>query len=402
MNNLLTFDKIYQAREVLKDVIRVTPINDTSRLVDDFELYVKMESLQKTGSFKIRGAYFKIFNLSKEEKECGIIAASAGNHAQGVAYTAKKLGINATIVMPKDAPLQKVNNTSSYGANVILYGNTFQEAYQYAIDLSNSNKLTFIEPYNDVDVIAGQGTIGLEILDQCPDVDVVFVPVGGGGLAAGIAYAIKTLKPSCKVYGVEAKNVNSMKKSIENDELTAISNPKTIADGIAVSKVGSLTYEICKKYLDGVVEVEDELTSVAILKLLEKSKIVSEGAGAISVAAALSNQVDLKGKKVVSILSGGNIDVTLLSRLIDVALRNLGRKVEISTTIPDKPGALAHLLEIISKTGANIIRISHNRLSKRVKIGSSAVNIELETLDADHINGIIEVMENNGFSVEIL
>lgn len=402
MNNLLTFDKIYQAREVLKDVIRVTPINDTSRLVDDFELYVKMESLQKTGSFKIRGAYFKIFNLTKEEKECGIIAASAGNHAQGVAYTAKKLGINATIVMPKDAPLQKVNNTSSYGANVILYGNTFQEAYQYAIDLSKANKLTFIEPYNDVDVIAGQGTIGLEILDQCPDVDVVFVPVGGGGLAAGIAYAIKTLKPTCKVYGVEAKNVNSMKKSIENNELTSILNPKTIADGIAVSKVGSLTYEICKKYLDGVVEVEDELTSVAILKLLEKSKIVSEGAGAISVAAALSNQVDLKCKKVVSILSGGNIDVTLLSRLIDVALRNLGRKVEISTTIPDKPGALAHLLEIISKTGANIIRISHNRLSKRVKIGSSAVNIELETLDTDHINGIIEVMENNGFSVEIL
>jgi threonine dehydratase len=402
MNNLLTFDKIYQAREVLKDIIRVTPINDTSRLVDDFELYVKMESLQKTGSFKIRGAYFKIFNLTKEEKECGIIAASAGNHAQGVAYTAKKLGINATIVMPKDAPLQKVNNTSSYGANVILYGNTFQEAYQYAIELSKTNKLTFIEPYNDVDVIAGQGTIGLEILDQCPDVDVVFVPVGGGGLAAGIAYAIKTLKPTCKVYGVEAKNVNSMKKSIENNELTSILNPKTIADGIAVSKVGSLTYEICKKYLDGIVEVEDELTSVAILKLLEKSKIVSEGAGAISVAAALSDQVDLKGKKVVSILSGGNIDVTLLSRLIDVALRNLGRKVEISTTIPDKPGALAHLLEIISKTGANIIRISHNRLSKRVKIGSSAVNIELETLDTDHINGIIEVMENNGFSVEIL
>lgn len=402
MSNLLTFDKIYQAREVLKDVVRTTPINDTSRLADDFELYVKMESLQKTGSFKIRGAYFKIFNLSKEEKECGIIAASAGNHAQGVAYTAKKLGINATIVMPKDAPLQKVNNTASYGANVILYGNTFQEAYHYAIELAKTNKLTFIEPYNDIDVIAGQGTIGLEILDQCPDVDVVFVPVGGGGLAAGIAFAVKTLKPSCKVYGVEAKNVNSMKKSIENEELTAISNPKTIADGIAVSKVGSLTYDICKQYLDGVVEVEDELTSVAILKLLEKSKIVSEGAGAISVAAALSNQVDLKGKKVVSILSGGNIDVTLLSRLIDVALRNLGRKVEISTTIPDKPGALAHLLEIISKTGANIIRISHNRLSKRVKIGSSAVNIELETLDTDHINGIIEVMENNGFSVEIL
>lgn len=402
MNNLLTFDRLYQAREVLKDVVRTTPINDTSRLADDFELYVKMESLQKTGSFKIRGAYFKIYNLSKEEKECGIIAASAGNHAQGVAYTAKKLGIKATIVMPKDAPLQKVNNTSSYGANVILYGNTFQEAYNYAIELAKENSLTFIEPYDDIDVIAGQGTIGLEILDQCPEVDVIFVPVGGGGLAAGIAYAVKTLKPSCKVYGVEAKNVNSMKKSIENKELTAISNPKTIADGIAVSKVGSLTYDICKKYLDGIIEVEDELTSVAILKLLEKSKIVSEGAGAISVAAALSNQIDLKGKKVVSILSGGNIDVTLLSRLIDVALKNLGRKVEISTTIPDKPGALAHLLEIISKTGANIIRISHNRLSKNVKIGSSAVNIELETLDNDHINGIIEVMENNGFSVEIL
>ena len=339
MNNLLTFDKLYQAREVLKDVVRTTPINDTSRLADDFELYVKMESLQKTGSFKIRGAYFKIYNLSTEEKECGIIAASAGNHAQGVAYTAKKLGIKATIVMPKDAPLQKINNTSSYGANVILYGNTFQEAYNYAIEFAKENSLTFIEPYDDIDVIAGQGTIGLEILDQCPEVDVIFVPVGGGGLAAGIAYAVKTLKPCCKVYGVEAKNVNSMKKSIENKELTAISNPKTIADGIAVSKVGSLTYDICKNYLDGIIEVEDELTSVAILKLLEKSKIVSEGAGAISVAAALSNQIDLKGKKVVSVLSGGNIDVTLLSRLIDVALRNLGRKVEISTTIPDKPGA---------------------------------------------------------------
>ena len=402
MENTLMFDRILQAREVLKDVVRETPINDTSRLADDFELFVKMESLQKTGSFKIRGAFFKIYNLTEEEKSRGIIAASAGNHAQGVAYTAKKLGINATIVMPKDAPLQKVTNTASYGAEVELYGNTFQEAYHHALELAKAHNLTFIEPYDDYDVIAGQGTIGLEILDQCPEVDVVFVPVGGGGLAAGVASAIKTLKPTCKVYGVEAKNVNSMKKSIEGNELVGINNPKTIADGIAVSRVGTKTYEICKKYLDGIIEVEDEATSVAILTLLERSKIVSEGAGAISVAAALSNQVDLKGKKVVSILSGGNIDVTLLSRLIDVALRNLGRKVEISTTIPDKPGALAHLLEIISNTGANIIKISHNRLSKRVKIGSSAVNIELETLNSNHIERIVNLMEEQGFFVEIL
>jgi len=402
MDKTLTFDKIYQAKAVLEGVVRETPINDTSRLADDFELYVKMESLQKTGSFKIRGAYFKINNLSKEEKERGIIAASAGNHAQGVAYTAKKLGINATIVMPKNAPLQKVTNTANYGAKVELYGNTFQEAYNYSLELAKNYNLTFIEPYDDIDVIAGQGTIGLEILNQLPDVDVVFVPVGGGGLAAGIAYAIKTLKPSCKVYGVEAKDVDSMKKSIESNEIVTISNPKTIADGIAVSKVGTLTYEICKKYLDGIVAVDDESTSVAILTLLEKSKIVSEGAGAISIAAALSNQIDLKGKKVVCVLSGGNIDVTLLSRLIDVALRNMGRKVEISTTIPDKPGELVDLLEIISSTGANIIRISHNRLSKRVKIGSSAVNIELETLNRNHINQIVSLIKEQGYPVEIL
>ncbi|MBQ9730865.1 MAG: threonine ammonia-lyase [Bacilli bacterium] len=398
----LTFDRIYQAREVLKGIIRETPINDTSRLADDFELFVKMESLQKTGSFKIRGAYFKIFNLSDEEKSRGIIAASAGNHAQGVAYTSRKLGINATIVMPKDAPLQKVTNTAKHGAKVELFGNTFQEAYYHALEVAKENNLTFIEPYDDIDVIAGQGTIGLEILDQCPEVDVVFVPVGGGGLAAGIAYAIKTLKPTCKVYGVEAKDVNSMKKSIEEKEIVSISNPKTIADGIAVSKVGTLTYDICKTYLDGIIEVDDEATSVAILTLMERSKIVSEGAGAIAVAAALSNQVNLKGKKVVSVLSGGNIDVTLLSRLIDVALRNLGRKVEISTTIQDKPGELAHLLEIISNTGANIIKISHNRLSKRVKIGSSAVNIELETLNHNHIDRIVNLLEEQGFLVEII
>lgn len=402
MDKTLTFDRIYRAREVLDDIIRVTPISDTSSLADDFELYVKMESLQKTGSFKIRGAYFKIFNLTEEEKKRGIIAASAGNHAQGVAYTAKKLNINATIVMPKDAPLQKVTNTTNYGAKVVLFGNTFQEAYAHALEIAKTEGFTFIEPYDDLDVIAGQGTIGLEILDQCPDVDVVFVPIGGGGLAAGIAFAIKTLKPNCKVYGVEARNVNSMKKSIEGNKVIPISNPRTIADGIAVSKVGSLTYEICKKYLDGVMEVDDEDTSVAILTLLEKTKIVSEGAGAIAVAAALKSDLDLKNKKVVSILSGGNIDVTLLSRLIDVALRNLGRKVEISTTMQDKPGELANLLDIISDTGANIIKISHNRLSKHVKIGSSVVNIELETLNHDHINRIINSMNEKGFNAEII
>lgn len=402
MDKTLTFDRIYRAREVLDDIIRVTPISDTSSLADDFELYVKMESLQKTGSFKIRGAYFKIFNLTEEEKKRGIIAASAGNHAQGVAYTAKKLNINATIVMPKDAPLQKVTNTTNYGAKVVLFGNTFQEAYAHALEIAKTEGFTFIEPYDDLDVIVGQGTIGLEILDQCPDVDVVFVPIGGGGLAAGIAFAIKTLKPNCKVYGVEARNVNSMKKSIEGNKVIPISNPRTIADGIAVSKVGSLTYEICKKYLDGVMEVDDEDTSVAILTLLEKTKIVSEGAGAIAVAAALKSDLDLKNKKVVSILSGGNIDVTLLSRLIDVALRNLGRKVEISTTMQDKPGELANLLDIISDTGANIIKISHNRLSKHVKIGSSVVNIELETLNHDHINRIINSMNEKGFNAEII
>lgn len=398
----LSINKILDAQKVLKGIINYTSLNHASSLVEGFDLYVKMESLQKTGSFKLRGAYYKIYNLSIEEKEKGIIAASAGNHAQGVALTSQLMGVKSTIVMPKNAPLAKIDSTASYGAEVILYGDTFQEAYNYAHQLEKEKGYTFIEPYDDVDVIAGQGTIGLEILEQCPDVDAVFVPVGGGGLASGVAFAIKTFKPNCKVYGVEAKGVNSMELSIMNEKVVKIDNVKTIADGIAVSKVGNTTYELCKNYLDGIIEIDDELTSVAILKLLEKCKIVSEGAGAIAVAACLSGKIDLRGKKVVSILSGGNIDVTLLSRLIDVALKNMGRKVEISTTIPDRPGQLSYLINLISNTGANILKIDHSRLAKNIEIGSSVVDIELETLNQKHIDDIIRILKHQGYYVEIL
>lgn len=395
----MNLELIYDAKKTLENVAKITPITNAVNIAKDFNLYIKMENLQLTGSFKLRGAYNKIMHLSEEEKSRGIVAASAGNHAQGVGFACQKLGIKATIVMPENAPLAKINATRAYGAEVILYGPTFNEAYNYAKRLVNERGATFIEPYDDELVIAGQGTIGLEILDQIKNLDAVFVPLGGGGLVSGIAYAIKSINKNIKVYGVETKNVPSMHESIKQHHVISLNSANTIADGIAVKRPGDITYNICKDYLDDIIEVSEEDIAKTILLLIEKSKIVSEGAGAIAIAACLHNNLDLKGKNVCCVLSGGNIDVTFLSRIIDYALTKSGRKVEINTIVLDKPGQLEKLISLISKTGANILSINHNRISKNADLGYCEVNLTLETFDFEHIQKIIKELEEKGYKI---
>lgn len=354
---------IYDAKEVLKDVISKTPIVHATKIHEN--LWIKAENLQGTGAFKLRGAYNKLSNLTPEEREKGVIAASAGNHAQGVAYSCMKMGIKGTIVMPKTAPLSKIEATRSYGVTVELQGDTFNDAYEYAKNLQEITGAVFIEPFDDPYVIAGQGTIGLEILEKMNDVDTVIVPIGGGGLISGIAAAIKSLRPNCRVIGVQSEHAPSMKESLEQNKMIKLENVSTIADGIAVKTPGNLTFELCRQYVDEVVTVSEEEIAAAILTLLEKMKMVAEGAGATSVAAAMFNKIDLENHKCVAVLSGGNIDVNLLSKIIDLGLMKTGRKAVINMNVIDKPGNLSRVIELISQTGANIISVNHNRIDRK-------------------------------------
>ncbi len=317
---MLSLDKIYHARFVLKDVARKTDLIYAPKIDPESNVYLKTENLQNTGSFKLRGAYYKISQLSKEEKERGVIACSAGNHAQGVALAATKNNIPSIICLPDGAPISKVEATKEYGAKVCLVPGVYDDAYNKAIELRDKEGYTFIHPFDDEDVIAGQGTIGLEILDQLPDVDVVVVPVGGGGLISGVAYALKTLNPDIKVYGVQAQGAASMVTSLKEDEIVKLEEVGTIADGIKVKEPGVNTFDICKKYVDDIVTVSDDEVASAILALIEQHKLITEGAGAVSVAAVMFNKVPVKGKNVVCLLSGGNIDVTILSKVIERGL----------------------------------------------------------------------------------
>ena len=334
----MTIDNVYRASNALKGVIRRTDAIYAPKLCSGAELYLKTENLQVTGSFKIRGAYYKMTRLSDEEKARGVIACSAGNHAQGVALAAQKNGIKSVICLPDGAPISKVEATKSYGAEVCLVEGVYDDAYERALQLRDEKGYTFIHPFNDEDVIAGQGTIGLEILEQISDLDAVIVPVGGGGLISGIAYTVKTLNPKIKVYGVEAKGAASMKNSLDHHAVEELPSISTIADGIAVKKPGELTYELCSKYVDEIVTVTDDEISAAILALMEQHKLVTEGAGAVPVAAAMFGKVDLKGKKAVCVLSGGNIDVTILSRVIKRGLLMSGRNCQLMIELMDKPG----------------------------------------------------------------
>lgn len=397
---IMKFEKIQKAREVLEPIISKTPLVHAGKIHEN--LYIKAENLQGTGAFKLRGAYFKLSNLSEEEKKKGVIAASAGNHAQGVAYSCQKMGIKGTIVMPKTAPLSKIEATRSYGVNVELQGDTFNDAYEYAKNLQEITGAVFIEPFNDEDVIAGQGTIGMEILEKMLDVDTVIVPIGGGGLISGIASAIKNIKPSCRVIGVQSENAPSMKRSLEEGEIVQLDSVNTIADGIAVKTPGSLTYEICKELVDEVVTVSEEEIAASILILLEKMKMVAEGAGATSVAAALFHKVDLENHKVVCVLSGGNIDVNLLSKIIDLGLVKTGRKAVINMNVVDKPGNLSRMIELISKTGANIISINHNRIQNGILFNQCRVGLVIETNDQAHIQAVMDILSENGYTPNLV
>ena len=396
----MKYERIEQAKVVLEPMISKTPIVHAGKIHEN--LYIKAENLQGTGAFKLRGAYFKLSNLTQEDRARGVIAASAGNHAQGVAFSCMKMGIKGTIVMPKTAPLSKIEATKSYGVNVELQGDTFNDAYEYAKNLQEITGAVFIEPFNDEDIIAGQGTIGLEIIERMPDVDTVIVPIGGGGLISGIAIAVKHLKPECRIIGVQSEHAPSMKRSLEVGEMVNLTNVSTIADGIAVKTPGSITYDICKQYVDEVVTVSEEEIAAAILVLLEKMKMVAEGAGATSVAAAMFNKVELEGHKVVSLLSGGNIDVNLLSKIIDLGLIKTGRKAVINLNVVDKPGNLIHVLDIISKTGANIISINHNRIQNGMLFNQCRVGMIIETNNQEHINQVMKLLKEHGYQPNLV
>ena len=396
---MLTLDNVYRAGNVLRDVVKKTDMVYAPKLNPGVDIYLKTENLQITGSFKIRGSYYKMSRLSPEEKAKGVIACSAGNHAQGVALAAQKNGIKSIICLPDNAPISKVEATKSYGADICLVEGVYDDAYKKALSLRDEFGYTFIHPFDDEDVIAGQGTIALEIEDQLPGLDAVIVPIGGGGLISGIAYTIKAINPNVKVYGVQAQGAPSMRNSVRDHEIEELASVSTIADGIAVKKPGNLTYEICSKYVDEIVTVNDDEISAAILALMEQHKLVTEGAGAVAVAAAMFNKVDIKGKKVVCLLSGGNIDVTILSRVIKRGLLMSGRTCQLIIELMDKPGQLKHVSRIIADLGGNVISVHHERANEGSDVNGCYLRLVLETKNYEHIAEIKKALVDFGFKL---
>lgn len=396
---MLTIDNVYQAARALKGVARQTDVIYAPKLCKNAELYLKTENLQITGSFKVRGAYYKMTKLSAEEKAKGVIACSAGNHAQGVALAAQKNGIKAVICLPDGAPISKVEATKSYGAEVCLVEGVYDDAYQKALQLRDEKGYTFIHPFDDEDVIAGQGTIALELIEQLPDLDAIIVPIGGGGLISGIAYTAKTVNPRVKIYGVQAKGAPSMKNAIEREKLEGLASVSTIADGIAVKKPGDITYELCRKYVDEIVTVSDDEISAAILALMEQHKLVTEGAGAVAVAAAMFGKIDLTGKKAVCVLSGGNIDVTILSRVIKRGLLMSGRSCQLMIELVDKPGQLKNVSRIIADLGGNVTSVYHERANEGSDVNGCYLRIVLETRNFEHIGQIRKALTEYGFKL---
>lgn len=399
MNSKLTLDSIYKASYVLKNVVRKTDVIYAPKLKPDTELYLKTENLQVTGSFKVRGAYYKMSQLTDEEKAKGVIACSAGNHAQGVALAAQKNGIKATICLPDGAPISKIEATKSYGAEICLVNGVYDDAYKKALELRDEKGYTFIHPFNDPDVIAGQGTIALELYEQIPDLDAVIVPIGGGGLISGVAFAIKQLNPNVKVYGVQAAGAPSMKNSLADGKIETLPSVKTIADGIAVKEPGDLTYDICSKYVDEVVTVTDDEISAAILALMEQHKLVAEGAGAVPVAAVMFDKIDLKGKKAVCVVSGGNIDVTILSRVIARGLLMSGRSCHFNIELVDKPGQLLKVSKIISECGGNVTAVYHEHAPEGSDVNGCYLTVTLETRNFEHIHTIKKALTDAGLKL---
>ena len=396
---MLTLDKVYHASYVLKNVIRTTDLIHAPNINPSGKVYLKTENLQVTGSFKVRGSYYKISQLTDEEKSHGVIACSAGNHAQGVALAATKNGIKSIICLPDGAPISKVEATRNYGAEVVLVPGIYDDAAREAERLSKEHGYTFAHPFNDPYVIAGQGTIGLEILDQLPDVDAVIVPVGGGGLISGVAFAIKSLKPEVKVYGVQAEGAPSMYRSLHEHKYQTLSAVSTFADGIQVKTPGELTYKLCEEYVDDIVTVTEDETAAAILSLMENQKLVAEGAGAVPVAAVLFHKLPVEGKKVACVISGGNIDVNILNRVITRGLVMSGRKANLTIALEDKPGQLKKVAEVVSRCGSNVVSVQHDGSDPNMPISSCFLKLTLETRDAAQIEQIRTELTKAGFQL---
>lgn len=396
---MLNLDNFYKARYVLSHIIRRTDLIHAPNINKESDIYLKPENLQTTGSFKLRGAYYKISQLSEDEKKRGVIACSAGNHAQGVALAASSHGIKSLICLPEGAPMSKVEATRRYGADICLVPGVYDDAFQEAIRLRDEHGYTFIHPFDDEHVIAGQGTIGLELLDQLPDLDAVIVPIGGGGLISGVAFAIKSLNPNVKVYGVQAQGAPSMLHSLELQRRTTLNAVSTIADGIAVREPGHITYDTCCKYVDEIVTVNEDEICAAILALLEQQKLIAEGAGAVSVAAAMFNKVPIKGKKAVCIVSGGNIDVTILSRVISRGMAKSGRVFTFSVELEDKPGQMVEVSKVVAQLGGNVIRVQHERNDDSQQVNSCELRMTVETRNEEHIESIRQALIQEGFNL---
>lgn len=401
--HVVALAEVEQAYARLSGVLHRTPL-DRSRTFSEMtgcEVYLKLENLQKTGSFKIRGAYNKIHTLGAQDKVHGVVAASAGNHAQGVAYAATLAGVKSTIVMPEGAPLAKVIATRGYGAEVVLSGMVYDDAYAAAKQLQSEGGQTFVHAFDDAAVVAGQGTIGLEILAELPDVDAIIAPVGGGGLISGIAAAVKERAPHVKLYGVQAQGADAMSRSRHLHQLVTTEDARTMADGIAVKVPGDLTFAMVDRYVDDVVTIDDETIAGTILLLLERAKQTVEGAGAAGLAALLGGKIPLKGKIAV-VISGGNIDVNMIARIIERGLVKAGRRIRLTTMLTDRPGALQQFLNLIAKLRANVIHVHHTRVERHVPIGQALVEVSLETKDAMHTEEILAALREAGYEMTLV
>ena len=396
---MLTLDKVYDAQRVLKDNIRKTDLIYAPALSEKAQIYLKAENLQTTGSFKVRGAYYKISRLSDEQKKRGIIACSAGNHAQGVALSAQKNGIESAIFIPSTAPISKIEATRKYGAKIMLVDGVYDDAYAEAVKYQEETKGEFIHPFDDIDIIAGQGTIALELMEQLSDMEAVIVPIGGGGLISGVAYTVKMLNPKCKVYGVQASGAPSMLNSHLKHERLELASVSTFADGTAVKLPGEHTFEICEQYVDEIVTVSEDEIANAVVALIEKQKLIAEGAGALSVAAAIFNKLPIEGKKTVCLVSGGNIDVNILSRVINRGLMKEGRLSDLTIELLDKPGQLRDVSTIIAQSGANVVRVRHNQGGKGMEINECYLSVTLETKNAQHLEEIKKTFTDKGYKI---
>src|SRR6187200_1132104 len=399
-----TFQDIVRAREILNGSIRKTPLHRsyTFSKIIGANIFLKLESFQRTGSFKVRGAFVKINMLSMEQRKHGVIAASAGNHAQGVAYAASNKNIPCTIVMPQNASPAKVAATKSYGAKVVLRGSDYDECWIGAQEMAKEEGRAIIPAFDDPQVISGQGTIGLELLEDLPDLDEIYIPIGGGGLAAGVAIAIKSKKPSVKIIGVESKAFPAMKQSLEKRSLQNIKSGYTIADGISVKSPGKLTYEIARKYIDDVTVIDDSSIVKTMFLLMERGKIVIEPAGAASLAYLLSNGHPNKNKNVVSLLSGGNVDMYLLGQVVAKGLMQMGRMLKIFIQLPDKPGALKTVVDCIAEQSVNIVQVEHDRLSSNISAGTAGVYLSLEMENEKHAERLIEFLKRKGIQFRVV